>query len=73
MPYAEAISAQRWPNFPAATTATRSPGENRLATAASIPPVPEVVRTATGPAVRKTRCRPCWTRSKLAVKSAPRW
>ena len=56
-PYAFAILAKRSPKKPATGTTTRSPGENRLATADSSPPVPEEVNTRTSLPVRNSRWR----------------
>ena len=39
---------------PAETTATRSPGAQRFATAESIAPVPDALKSSTAPSVRKT-------------------
>ena len=51
-------STQRSPNAPATTTATRSPGAARFATADSIAPVPDALKSSTWPRVRNTCCEP---------------
>ncbi len=45
------ISAQRSPKFPADATTTRSPGDERLSTADSMPAVPDPATTSTSPSV----------------------
>ena len=53
-PCCSQIAIQRSPNEPWLTTATRSPGAQRFATADSIAPVPEAVKRSTSALVRKT-------------------
>ena len=48
------ISIQRSPKEPWLTTATRSPGAQRFATADSMAPVPDAVKSSTSAEVRKT-------------------
>ena len=55
---ASQIATQRSPNDPWLTTATRSPGAQRFATADSIAPVPEAVKSSTSELVRKTSLQP---------------
>jgi hypothetical protein len=65
-PYARARSSQRSPNFPARTTATLSPAESVLTTAASIAPVPEHASGTTSALVWKRRLSAARTSTKTA-------
>ena len=56
-PYASHIWAQRSPNLPHEAATPVSPGRIRLATAASIAPVPEAAKQSTGLRVWKIRGR----------------
>ena len=57
-PVAAQMFSQRSPNFPPLTTTTRSPGEHRLAIAASIAPEPEAASVNTGCAVWNSQPNP---------------
>ena len=50
-----------------------SPGENRLATADSRPPVPDEAKTSTSEPVFMTFCSPSVTSRKTAPYPGPRW
>ena len=72
-PVAAQMFSQRSPNFPPLTTTTRSPGEHRLATAASIAPEPEADRVSTGWPVWNSQPSPSWTSRKSWLNSGVRW
>ena len=73
MPKALQISSQRSPNLPATTTATVSPAESVLTTAASIAPVPEQAKGSTSCDVWKSFLSPARTSRKSASYSGVRW
>ncbi len=67
------ISTQRSPNFPARITATASPAESVLTTAASIAPVPEHASGRTSAAVWKIFLSPARTSVNNASYCGVRW
>src|SRR5215469_5855047 len=67
------MSAKRSPKPPHTAATTSSPGETRLATADSSPPLPDDVRTRRSPAVSKTRLAPAVTSASSCANSGPRW
>ncbi len=68
-----AMERQRWPNLPASTTSTFSPGVNKPYTAAVMAPVPEQESGSTGPCVpKRTRSFSC-TRPMTALNALLRW
>ncbi len=73
-PKERAIAIRRWPNTPIGHASSRSPGPNRLPTAASSPPVPDEPSTTTSPdSVPKTGLRRAAMRSSSTLNSGPRW
>ncbi len=68
-PYVLAISAKRFPNEPTAHESSRSPGERKLATAASSAPVPELPSRSTSPPVPKAGRSASSMRASIAANS----
>ena len=68
-----AIWAKRSPKEPMDTTSTRSPGDTKLLTAASMAPLPAPVRMSTSCLVRKTSFRPSVASANKLLNSGPRW
>src|SRR5260370_41807011 len=68
-----ASEVQRSPNLPAVSASTRSPGEVRFETEASMKPVPDADSTSTSFFVPMNSLRSARTRVKRARKSAVGW
>ena len=66
------MRSQRSPNLPPLTTMTLSCGENRLATAASMAPVPEEARMITSFFVPNRVFNPCRASSRTTANSGVR-
>ncbi len=72
-PYASHISVQRSPNFPPLITSALSPGERKLVTEPTMPPVPVDARMSTSFLVWKSHLRLFFASSSIGINSGERW